>query len=77
MDIWSVGCILGGLIFRISYLFIGKDNYDQLVEIVKTFGKQEFDKYIDKYKVTLEPSFYNMIPNCKKQPFEAFINEDN
>lgn len=28
MDIWSAGCILGGLIFKISYMFIGKDNND-------------------------------------------------
>ena len=77
MDMWSVGCILGGLIFRMSYLFIGKDNNDQLVEIVKMFGKNDFDNYIDKFKVTLEPSFYNMIPNCKKIAFETLINEEN
>lgn len=28
MDVWSIGCILAGLIFQISYFFIGKDNED-------------------------------------------------
>lgn len=63
--------------FRMAYMFIGKDNSDQLVEIVKVFGKQELDKYLDKYNVSLEPSFYNMMPNSKKQPLESFIKDDN
>lgn len=25
MDVWSLGCLFGGLIFRLSYLFVGKD----------------------------------------------------
>ncbi len=66
MDAWCVGCILGGLMFRMAYMFIGKDNSDQLVEIVKVFGKQEIDRYLDKYNVSLETSFYNMMPNSKK-----------
>ena len=28
MDIWSVGCMLGGFIFKKKYLFLGKDNDD-------------------------------------------------
>lgn len=28
MDIWSVGCMFGGFIFKKSYLFLGKDNDD-------------------------------------------------
>lgn len=28
MDIWSVGCILAGMIFDTSYFFLGKDNDD-------------------------------------------------
>ena len=28
MDIWSVGCMFGGFIFKKSYLFLGRDNDD-------------------------------------------------
>jgi casein kinase II subunit alpha len=27
-DVWSIGCTFGALIFRRSYLFVGKDNFD-------------------------------------------------
>ena len=38
MDIWSVGCILAGLIFNKNYFFLGKDNDDQLAVIIKILG---------------------------------------
>ncbi len=28
MDLWSVGCMLGGYIFKKNYFFLGKDNDD-------------------------------------------------
>ena len=28
MDIWSVGCMLGAFLFKLKYLFLGKDNDD-------------------------------------------------
>ena len=46
MDVWSAGCILAGLLFRTSYFFIGKDNEDQLCEIVNILGREEFDRYV-------------------------------
>lgn len=45
MDIWSVGCMFGGFIFKKSYLFLGRDNEDQLREIVNFMGSEDFLKY--------------------------------
>lgn len=56
MDIWSVGCILAGLIFNKNYFFLGKDNDDQLAVIVKILGSQKFFDYLKKYNVLLHPS---------------------
>ena len=35
LDMWSVGCMFAGMIFRKEPFFHGHDNYDQLVKIVK------------------------------------------
>lgn len=34
LDIWSLGCTLGGMMFRKDPLFKGSDNHDQLVKVV-------------------------------------------
>ena len=35
LDLWSLGCMLAGMIFRKEPFFHGHDNYDQLVKIAK------------------------------------------
>ena len=37
-DMWSLGCMFAGMIFRKEPFFHGHDNYDQLVKIVKVLG---------------------------------------
>ena len=46
MDVWSVGCMFGAMIFRKDHLFLGKDNQDQLVKIVNFLGTEEFMAYL-------------------------------
>ena len=31
LDIWSLGCMLAGMLFKKTPFFYGEDNYDQLV----------------------------------------------
>lgn len=38
LDIWSTGCTMAGMIFRIDTFFKGSDNFDQLFKIVKVLG---------------------------------------
>jgi casein kinase II subunit alpha len=35
LDMWSLGCMLAGMIFKKEPFFHGQDNYDQLVRIAK------------------------------------------
>ncbi|KAL7524954.1 hypothetical protein ACHAXR_001325, partial [Thalassiosira sp. AJA248-18] len=42
IDMWSVGCILAGLLFRREPFFRGKDNEDQLGKIVSVLGTRDF-----------------------------------
>lgn len=40
LDMWSLGCMFAGMIFRKEPFFHGHDNYDQLVKIAKV-NKEE------------------------------------
>ncbi|GAB2227413.1 hypothetical protein Droror1_Dr00009234 [Drosera rotundifolia] len=38
LDMWSLGCMFAGMIFRKEPFFYGHDNHDQLVKIAKVMG---------------------------------------
>jgi casein kinase II subunit alpha len=57
LDLWSLGCMFAGMIFRIEPFFYGKDNYDQLVKIAKVLGTQELIAYLEKYDLTLDSHY--------------------
>jgi len=57
MDIWSVGCMVAGMIFQQDPFFPGKDNSDQLVKIVKMLGTDELYEYLKKYGILINPDF--------------------
>lgn len=53
IDMWSVGCILAGLLFRTEPFFRGVDNEDQLGRIVNCLGTRDFLPYCRKCNVRL------------------------
>jgi casein kinase II subunit alpha len=54
IDMWGVGCILVGLVFRREPFFRGKDtNLDQLGKIVAVLGTDALWKFVEKYQVQL------------------------
>lgn len=53
IDMWSVGCVLAGLLFRREPFFRGKDNEDQLGKIVSVLGTRDFLPYVRKCNVKL------------------------
>src|SRR5699024_6416649 len=57
LDMWSLGCVLAGMIFRREPFFLGQDNYDQLIKIVKVLGSDKFREYEAKYKLKLDSHF--------------------
>ncbi|CAJ1410788.1 unnamed protein product [Effrenium voratum] len=49
LDIWSLGCMLAGMVFKKEPFFHGQDNYDQLVKIARVLGTDGLFAYLDKY----------------------------
>ncbi|KNC97336.1 CMGC/CK2 protein kinase [Spizellomyces punctatus DAOM BR117] len=54
-DMWSVGCVLAGMIFRIEVFFRGDNDTDQLRTIVNVLGGSDLRSYIRKYSIPLVP----------------------
>ena len=77
LDIWSLGCMFAGMIFKKEPFFQGKDNYDQLVKIAKVLGTDDLYKYIEKYGLTLDNHYNGILGNYPTKPWSKFINEDN
>lgn len=77
LDLWSFGCVLGGMIFKLQTLFRGKDNTDQLVRIAKVLGSKSINAYVAKYGAAVDSSVKKAIGNYAGHSFKTFINEDN
>lgn len=61
IDIWGVGCILAGLLFRREPFFRGKDNMDQLGTIVAVLGTADCHAYMSKAKIEMKPEIRQVI----------------
>ena len=79
LDLWSFGCVLGGLIFRKDQMFAGADNNDQLVKIAKVLGTKELHKYLEDYKIPLGTQFKDTLGRVHydAKDWATFINEGN
>ncbi|KAJ3086439.1 hypothetical protein HK100_008696, partial [Physocladia obscura] len=51
-DMWGVGCILAGMIFRREVFFRGEDDADQLRQIANVLGTQAMHAYIATYNLS-------------------------
>lgn len=61
LDMWSLGCMFAGMIFRKEPFFHGHDNYDQLVKIAKIMGTDELFAYIEKYEMHIDPVYDDIL----------------
>jgi len=79
IDLWSVGCLFGGLLFQKEFLFKGDDLNDQLIKVVEVFGFQEVENYLNKYKneTKINQKSLNKIKNFTKKEWKSFINSNN
>lgn len=73
LDMWSLGCMLGGILFQKEPLFHGRDNNDQLIQILKVMGTKDLVDYLEKYRITLPTVFEGEIRNWEKRPWSSFI----
>lgn len=77
LDIWSLGCMFAGMIFRKEPFFHGHDNPDQLVKIGKVLGTADLHDYIIKYGLSLSANFHAVIGSHARKPWERFITDEN
>eukprot|EP00904_Undaria_pinnatifida_P011305 jgi/Undpi1/7304/HiC_scaffold_22.g09777.m1 len=77
LDMWSLGCMFAGMIFRKEPFFHGHDNYDQLVKIAKILGTDELFNYLDKYDLELDPHFDGIMGRHSNRPWQRFVNVEN
>lgn len=77
LDIWSLGCMLAGMLFRREPFFHGTDNQDQLVKIARVLGTDDLYAYLDKYGIELDASYRERIAIHPRKLWESFITPDN
>jgi casein kinase II subunit alpha len=77
LDIWSLGCTLAGMLFRIDTMFKGSDNFDQLVKITKVLGTQKLMDYVKNYSLTVPKEAACLLKNTEPVPWTSFVNEKN
>lgn len=77
LDMWSLGCMLAGIIFMKEPFFHGKDNNDQLVRIAKVLGTDGLFDYLRRYELTLPPILEAAVGRHTKKPWNMFITSEN
>lgn len=77
LDIWSLGCLLAGIVFRREPFFKGSSNEDQLRKIVQVLGTEDLDNYLDRYNIALRPELENILGTYSKKRWDRFVNENN
>ncbi|ORX93662.1 Pkinase-domain-containing protein [Basidiobolus meristosporus CBS 931.73] len=77
LDMWSLGCMFAGMIFRKDPFFHGQDNYDQLVKIAKVLGTDELFAYLDKYSIRLDNQYNDILGRYARKPWNKFVTPEN
>lgn len=77
LDMWSLGCMVAGIIFMLDPVFKGRDNYDQLIRIVKVLGSKKLNAYLEKYDLDLDSQFEGLLGRHPVKPWTAFVTPEN
>lgn len=77
LDIWSLGCMFAGMVFRKEPFFHGSDNRDQLVRLARVLGTDDLHAYLRKYGLVLDSQFMSAIGRHSRKPWEKFITREN
>lgn len=77
LDMWSLGCMLAGMVFRKEPFFHGHDNYDQLVKIARVLGTDGLFAYLDKYTLELDPHFDDILGRHSRKAWVKFVTAEN
>ena len=79
LDIWSLGCTMAGMIFKVDTFFKGSDNFDQLIKIMKVLGEDDLYEYLQKYNLKVPKEVKKLMKGYEfdKIPWENFVNNRN
>ncbi|KAJ1998282.1 Casein kinase II subunit alpha [Coemansia thaxteri] len=77
LDMWSLGCMFGSMIFRKEPFFHGHDNYDQLVKIAKVLGTDDLHAYLKKYNIVLGEQYDSILGTYPRKAWAKFVTIEN
>jgi casein kinase II subunit alpha len=79
LDIWSLGCTMAGMIFKIDTFFKGSDNFDQLIRIMRVLGEDALNAYVNRYALKIPKEVKKLMKGqeFQKQPFENYVTGKN
>ncbi|KAJ2847372.1 Casein kinase II subunit alpha [Coemansia brasiliensis] len=77
LDMWSLGCMFGSMIFRKEPFFHGHDNPDQLVKIAKVLGTDDLIAYLKKYNIVLNETYHRILGTYPRKSWHKFITIEN
>ncbi|KAJ1882755.1 Casein kinase II subunit alpha [Kickxella alabastrina] len=77
LDMWSLGCMFGSMIFRKEPFFHGHDNYDQLVKIAKVLGTDDLLAYLKKYNIELDTHYNKIMGAYPRKSWHKFVTIEN
>ncbi|KAH8923437.1 putative casein kinase II subunit alpha [Atractiella rhizophila] len=80
LDIWSVGCILASMIFKVDPFFYSKGAMDeQLYPIGRVLGSVQLVDWMDKYSIPLHPGYQGIVTKnrWKGKAWKKFIDGHN
>lgn len=77
LDMWSLGCMLAGMVFQKEPFFHGADNQDQLVKIARILGTDDLMEYLGKYDQKLDPQIDEMLGRYSRKAWTKFVHSEN
>ncbi|KAJ3040464.1 Casein kinase II subunit alpha [Rhizophlyctis rosea] len=79
-DMWSFGCWIAGMIFRMEVLFRGASDVDQLHCIAQVLGGPDLRNYIRKYNIPImDPDVRRVVDavGYDRQPLDDLVGYNN
>lgn len=76
-DMWSLGCLFAGMLFRNEFFFGAKDNTETMLKIIWCRGSIEYKDFVKKYDLKVDDAIMSRIQMVRKVSWEKYINSDN
>ena len=77
LDLWSLGCVFGGMTLRREPLFHGRDNTDQLAKIARILGTEQLHAYLDKYGLRMSSELAAAVGNQPRRQWHRLVTAEN